>query len=365
MSGVSVVSADDLFSQVVGQEKAVAALRAAAAQPVHAYLFVGAAGNGGLVAAHAFAAALLCPDGGCGHCRACGEGLAGRHPDLHVIHRSGATLSVDDMRRLVLLAQRRPLQSARQVVIVTDVHLGARAVPALLKTLEEPPGDTVFVLLADDLSPDLATVASRCVQIPFPPVPRATMIGWLAGQGVAAEVAAVVADSSGGSPERARIMLADPDVAERAALWSSVPDRLNGTGAVAAELARGLLASAERAVEPLRAEHVAELERLTQEAKEFGEKGLTGRKEIVDHHQREERRWRTDALRAGLGALARAYRDRMTAQATDTDARAEHHAQAAAAAVSLITEAAQSLPRNPQETLLLQSLLVRLGTLST
>jgi DNA polymerase-3 subunit delta' len=353
-----------LFSDVVGQEQAVAALRAAAVQPVHAYLFTGAAGNGGLVAAHAFAAALLCSDGGCGVCRTCQGALTGGDPDLHVIHRSGATLSVDDMRRLVLLAQRRPLQAARQVVIVTDVHLGARAAPALLKTLEEPPGETVFVLLADDITPDLATVASRCVQIPFPPVPRDAMVAWLVGQGVAAEVAVVVADSSGGSPERARVMLEDPDVAERAALWSSVPDQLTGSGVVAAELAKGLLASAERAVEPLRAEHARELERLTQEAKDFGEKGLPGRKEITDHHQREERRWRTDALRAGLGALARAYRDRMTTLASGTDAMSEAHAHAAADAVSLITEAARSLPRNPQETLLLQSLLVRLGALS-
>ncbi len=365
MSASSDLSAAvDLFGEVVGQERAIEALRAAARQPVHAYLFRGAAGNGGLMAAHAFAASLLCPDGGCGTCRTCRAALAGSDPDLHVIHRTGATLSVDDVHRLVVLAQRRPLQAARQVVIVTDVHLGGRAAPALLKTLEEPPGATVFVLLADDVPPELATVASRCVQIPFPPVPRTTMVEWLAGRGVSADVAAVVADSSGGNPERARVMIEDPDVAARAALWSSVPDQLNDTGVVAAELARGLLASAERAVEPLRAEHARELERLTEEAAEFGEKALPGRKEITDRHQREERRWRTDALRAGLGALARAYRDRMTAQAIGGDAGAGVHAQAAADAVRLITEVAQALPRNPQESLLLQSLLVRLGSLA-
>jgi DNA polymerase-3 subunit delta' len=355
--------AAELFGDVVGQEEAVAALRAAAARPVHAYLLRGAAGNGGLVAAHAFAASLLCPDGGCGTCRTCLAALSGSDPDLYVIHRTGALLSVRDVQRLVALAQRRPLQAARQVVIVTDVHLGGPAAPALLKTLEEPPGPTVFVLLADDVPPELATVASRCVQIPFPPVPRATMVNWLLRRGVDAETAAVVADSSGGNPERARVMIEDPDVAARAELWSSVPDQLNDTGVVAAELARGLLASAERAVEPLRAEHAHELERLTEEASEFGEKVLPGRKEITDRHQREERRWRTDALRAGLGTLARAYRDRMTTQASG-GAAAAVHAQAAAEAVRLITEAAQALPRNPQESLLLQSLLVRLGALS-
>jgi DNA polymerase-3 subunit delta' len=340
-------------------------LRSAAVQPVHAYLFRGAAGNGGLDAAHDFAAALLCPDGGCGTCRICQGAQAGRHPDLHVIHRNGAMLSVDDAHRLVTVAQRRPLEAGRQVVIVTDVHLGGRAAPALLKTLEEPPGATVFILLADDVTPELATIASRCVEIAFPPVPRAAMVDWLMAQGMSADVAAVVADSSGGSPARARVMIEDPDVAERAALWSSVPDPLTGTGESAAELVRGLLASAERSVEPLRMEHARELERLTEEAAAYGEKTLPGRKEITDRHQREERRWRTDALRAGLGALARAYRDRLTTQATEGGAVADIHAQAAAEAVTLITETTRALPRNPQEALLLQALLVRLGALST
>jgi len=359
------VTADTLFDEVVGQESAVAALRSAAPSPVHAYLFRGPAGHGGLAAARAFAAALLCAEGGCGHCQTCLGALAGRDPDLHLIQRSGATLSVDDMRRLVNLAQRRPLQAARQVIVVTDLHLGARAAPALLKTLEEPPGETVFILLADDLTPELATVASRCVEVDFPPVPRTAMVQWLRQLGVDQGMAAVVADSSGGSPGRARVMLDDPEVAERAALWASVPSQLNGSGTVAADLARQLLSSADRATEPLRAEHVAEVERLTAEAKEMGEKSLAGRKEITDQQQREERRWRTDALRAGLGALSRSYRDRTLALVGGPpgDAAVQRHALAAAEAVTLISQVAQALPRNPNESLLLQSLLVRLGAL--
>jgi DNA polymerase-3 subunit delta' len=267
------------------------------------------------------------------------------------------------MRRLVALAQRRPLQASRQVVVVTDVHLGGRAAPALLKTLEEPPGDTVFVLLADDVTPELATVASRCVEVDFPPVPRAALVQWLATQGIPPEVAEVVADSSGGNPDRARVMLEDPDVSERAALWSTVPDKLTGAGVVAAELARSLLESADRAVEPLRAEHARQLENFTEEAKEMGERGLPGRKEITDQQQREERRWRTDALRAGMGALARAYRDRLVALTSGGGTSLEVEARAAAEAVALITDATRALPRNPNDSLLLQSLLVRLGAL--
>ena len=352
-----------LFDEVVGQEHAVASLRAAAVRPVHAFLFLGAAGNGGLAAAHAFAAALLCPSGGCGDCLVCRQARQGSHPDLHVVHRSGASLSVDDMRRLVTLAQRRPLQADRQVIILTDVHLGGRAAPALLKTLEEPPGDTVFILLADDLTPELATIASRCVQIDFPPVPRSILVEWLLERGSAPDLTAVIADTAGGNPERARVMLEDPDVSERAALWSSVPERLNGSGDVVAGLVRQLLESADSAVAPLKAEHARELERLTEESKEMGERALPGRKELIDHQNREERRWRADAVRAGLGAMARAYGAILRGQLHDTGAVVERRVRAATEAVGLITEATRILPRNPNDTLLLQALLVRLGAL--
>ncbi len=222
--------AAELFAGVVSQEAAVAALRAAAANPVHAYLFRGAPGNGGLAAAYGFAAALLCPDGGCGVCATCRAALAGTDPDLHVVRRSGASVSIGDLRQVVSLAQRRPLHAARQVIVVLDVHLAALRAPALLKTLEEPPGDTVFILLADDVVPELVTVASRCVEVAFPPVPRAELVQWLTESGVPADMAAVVADSAGGNPERARIMVDDPDVAARVALWTSVPDRADVGG---------------------------------------------------------------------------------------------------------------------------------------
>ena len=95
-------------------------------------------------------------------------------------------------------------------------------------------------------------------------------------------MAAVVADSSGGNPERARVMVDDPDVAARVALWTSVPEELSVAGMTAAGMTRRVLESADRAVEPFRAAHAREIESLTAAAKEMGERGLPGRKEIVD-----------------------------------------------------------------------------------
>ena len=202
------------------------------------------------------------------------------------------------------------------MIVVLDVHLVLDRAPVLLKTLEEPPGETVFVLLADDLTPDLVTIASRCVEIRFPPVPREDVVRWLTASGVPPDMAAVVAESSGGNPERARVMVDDPDVAARVALWASVPDELSTSGMTAAGLTRRVLESADRAVEPLRVAHAREIESLAAAAAEMGERGLPGRKEIVEQHQREERRFRTDALRAGLGVLARAYRGQVAGAAS-------------------------------------------------
>jgi DNA polymerase-3 subunit delta' len=297
----------------------------------------------------------------CGTCRAA---LAGTDPDLHIVRRSGASVSKEALRQIVTLAQRRPLHAARQVIVVLDVHLVLDRAPVLLKTLEEPPGETVFVLLADDVTPDLVTIASRCVEVAFPPVPRTELVQWLTKAGVTADMAAVVADSAGGNPERARVMVDDPDVAARVALWTSVPEELTAAGMTAAGLTRRVLDSADRAVEPLRAAHAREIDVLTAAAKEMGERGLPGRKEIVEQHQREERRFRTDALRAGLGVLARAYRGRVVRAAQGDIVVGDPDVRSATEAVGLITETAEALPRNPNETLLVQSLFVRLAALA-
>jgi len=357
-----------LFADVVGQPAAVAALRSAARRPVHAYLFTGPPGSGTRPAARGFAAALLCPNGGCGTCDVCRRVLAGTHPDVVIVERTGASLGVDDARRLVNLAQRRPFEAAKQVLVVPDVHLAIRSAPVLLKTVEEPPPSTVFVLIAEDIPPELVTVASRCVEVAFPPVPRPAVIDWLVAQGVERARAELIAEGASGDLDRARLLAEDQGYAERLALWRRVPAELDGHGATAGALARALLEAADAALGPLREAHADELRRLAEAAEAVGDRGVPGRKEITDRHHREERRWRTDEIRVGLGVLARAYRDRLadavTARPSATVApQPVDELRGYEAAVALITEATGSLERNPNETLLLEALLVRLGRL--
>ncbi len=363
--------ASALFEGVVGQERAVAALEAAVRSPVHAYLFVGEPGSGARMAARSFAAALLCPYRGCGSCDSCRRALAGTHPDLVTVERTGAAIDVDDARRLGALALRRPLEATRQVLVLGDVHLAERAAPALLKTLEEPPAATAFILLADEVSPDLATIASRCVEIPFPPVRTETIAAWLVERGTDPARARLVAEGAGGSMERARLLAEDPGFADRLSLWRSIPSRLDGHGAVAGALAREVLATTDRALAPLRLEHERELAALEAGVKAMGERGLPGRKDVLDRQHREERRWRTDELRTGLGVLARAYRDRLVDAVVTSAATATDHARpfrpdeakGCEAAVTLVSDAARALRRNANETLLCEALFVRLGRL--
>jgi DNA polymerase-3 subunit delta' len=354
-----------LFEEVVGQPRAVAQLRSAAHRPVHAYLLHGPPGSGKRAAARGFAAALLCPQGGCGACNVCRRALNGTHPDLVVVERSGASLDVDEARTIVTRAQRRPLESARQVLMVTDVHLADRAGPALLKTVEEPPPATVFVLVADHMPSSLATIVSRCVQIPFDPVSHQAMVAWLVARGVTPDHADAVANASGGQLDRARLLVSDDGFVARQDQWRSVPARLDGTGAAAAEVASELLATADEALAPLRAQHQQDLATLAEQAETTGAKGIVGRKQVEEGHKREERRWRTDDLRFGLATLAGVYRDRLVATTSVPgeagSARSVAEARRAARQVDAIGDASVALGRNANESLLMDALMVELS----
>ena len=355
-----------LFADVVGQPRAVAQLRAAARRPVHAYLLHGPRGTGKRAAARAFAAALLCPRGGCGACNVCRRALAGNHPDLVTVERTGAMLDVDEARQITARAQRHPIESSRQVLMVTDVHLAAagRAAPALLKTIEEPPASTVFVLLADDLPATLATIASRCALVRFDAVPATAIAAWLVESGVDPVLADSVAVAAGGQLDRARLLVDDPSFAARQEQWRTAPSRLDGTGATAASVANELLEGVEDALAPLRARHEGEMSELAEQAEAVGARGIPGRRQIEERQRREARRLRTDELRHGLAVLSGVYRDRLVVLASSDDAPTPGAAAAgrhAARRVEAIREASDALTRNANEGLVMDALMVELS----
>ena len=227
---------EDVWSEVVGQPAAVSLLTAAAADPVHAYLFVGPAGCTKLEAARAFAGLLLDPAGDPSG-RDTRLARAGQHPDVREVHRVGPAISKEQAEEIVRLASLSPVEGRRKVLILDEFHLlRPEGAARLLKTVEEPPASTVFVILADDIPLDLVTIASRCVRVDFHALPEALIAEVLALEGATPEAAAAAARSAAGNLDRARLLADDPAVAgardgcaRRAALasatCSSLPDR--------------------------------------------------------------------------------------------------------------------------------------------
>ena len=345
-----------VWDGVHGQQRAVARLRAAAADPVHAYLFVGPPGCTKNEAARAFAALVLTGSDD-PLSRDARLALAGEHPDVREVERVGATISKDQVSDIIRHASLAPVEGDRQVIVLHEFHrLDATAAARLLKTIEEPPPATMFVVLADVVTNDLVTIASRCVRIDFGAISADVIERTLVGDGVDRTVAATVADAANGNLERARLLARDPDLARRRDAFASAPRRLDGTGRAVVTLSTELFGLIDAAAAPLAARHAHEIVELDARVKAVGERG-SGRKTVEDRHKRELRRHRTDELRAGLAVMAGAYRDALL------DVTPKARPDALAAAVGRIHETIEFLDRNPNETLQIQALLLALPSL--
>ena len=350
------ITEPDVFDAVVGQPEVVALLRAAAVDPVHAYLFVGPTGTGKRTAARAFAALLVDPTGDPTG-RDARLALAGAHPDGREVQRVGAAISVDQAAEVIRMAALAPSEGRRKVLVLNEFHLlAAPAAAMLLKSIEEPPASTVFVVLADQVPPELVTIASRCVRVEFRPLSESSIRAALRADGIAADVAEEAARAASGDLGRARLLASDPGLAERRRVFSHVGGRLDGTGATVGRVVDELLGLIDAAADPLKERQQAELAELEARVAQTGERG-SGRKAMEDRHKRELRRHRIDEIRSGLGVIAGTYRDRLaTGEA--------HHAPSLAQAVVDVHDAIEALERNPNEALLLQALLLRLPSLA-
>ncbi|MEI8263949.1 MAG: hypothetical protein WCG59_08910 [Actinomycetes bacterium] len=353
--------ARSLFEDVPGQEDAVALLRSALVSPVHAYLFVGPEGCGIRTAAKDFAAALLCREGGCGECNDCERVRSGFHPDLTVLERAGASYAIEDVRSLTGIAQRRPLEATRTVIIIPEAELMGLSAPALLKTLEEPATTTVFLLLANEIPREMATIRSRCVEVPFKALSIRTIATWLTNNGVEEEIAESLAEGSAGDAERALLLANDEGFVQRLSLWRHVPDVLDGSGSTAAELAIEVQGSLSESIAPLVTVHEAEIAFLEEQAKAMGERGIPKRKELTDRHKREEKRYLTTELIAGLGVLSRRYRDRLIAAEREGGPGSPETIRKYMSSIDAISRLSTSLRRNPRQLLAIERLFLELS----
>jgi DNA polymerase III subunit delta' len=302
-----------IWDMVVGHDEAVAVLKevVASERVPHAWLFTGPPGIGKLHTARVFAAALNCPAGGDGTCDSCRRILRGVHPDVHLIVPEGDNLLVEDVRAVREEASRTHYEAPTAVFILDEAdRLTEAAANALLKVLEEPPPDVVFVLVARSAEALVDTVPSRASTLPFVSLSLAELTAALGDDlQLDRDQTAWAAAASHGRLARARALPTDEAARTRRSGVLDLTERL-ATGqpseALAAAATVVAIADEVAAAARLRQEReVAELEEA------FGTGRGTGalRKRLETRHRRELRRARFDALRDSVADLLGAYRD--------------------------------------------------------
>jgi DNA polymerase-3 subunit delta' len=192
------------FEQILGHERQKNILRRAlnGGRLAHAYLFAGPEGVGKRLMALALARVLFCAKGtGCGECAACRKLDHRNHPDLHVLEADGSSIKIEQIRAIQRDLSLRPCEGSRKVCLIEAADLmTVAAANALLKTLEEPRGDTLLILLTSHPQRLLETIRSRCQLLHFARQPqeliRATLQTQLGVDDAEAHVLAALSEGS-------------------------------------------------------------------------------------------------------------------------------------------------------------------------
>ena len=315
-----------VWDQLAGQEAVVGQLQAAVAGGMtHAWLFTGPPGSGRSVAARAFAAALLCENGGCGVCPSCRQVRAGTHADLLLVRPEGLSYGVKQTRDLVLRAAGALAGGRWLVVLFEDAdRCTEQAANALLKAIEEPAPRTVWLLCAPSAEDLVTTIRSRCrvVTLRVPPSEAVARV-LVERDGIDHDRALAAARAAQGHVGRARRLVTDPSAAARRAAVLQVPVQATSLGpalAVAASLVKSAEDEAKSVTEQL---DEPEREALRQA---FGE-GSTGKgvakamrgvagamKDLEDRQKSRATRVKRDTLDGALLDLAAFYRDVLMVQ---------------------------------------------------
>ncbi len=298
-----------VWRDLVGQTRASRFLRTAVERGsvAHAYLFVGPTGAGKKSAARALACALFCADGGCGGCAACRRVRNDTHPDIHLLRPEGvAEYVIDQIRDVIHDVHLTPVEAPYKVYVLEDAgRLRGAAANAFLKTLEEPPGDVVIVLLAGDFDEIPPTIASRCQVVRFAPIPESV-------------ARALVVERTGvGEGEARAALAAAAGVVPRAIGLLRSPARRNARSAILGVLkrlavmdghdvlvaARELLGEVRAPVEEVKAAQAGELD----EMREYLTRGVAGG--IEKRHKRELTMREREGLTELLSVTERWVRD--------------------------------------------------------
>ncbi len=155
-----------IWDELLGQPEAIEQLQLELTRKKqslnHAWLFTGPAGSGRSNLAKAFAAALQCEQDGCGKCQQCRLALAGAHPDVSILATDRVLITIDEVRDLVAKSAMGTSMGKYRVIIIEDAdRMAERTSNVLLKALEEPPANTIWMLCAPSVADLLPTIRSR------------------------------------------------------------------------------------------------------------------------------------------------------------------------------------------------------------
>jgi DNA polymerase-3 subunit delta' len=332
-----------------------------AARPAHAYLLVGPRGSGAEELARDLAAALVAPDDE----RAFALIHRGLHPDVVEFEPVARTYSVrDDVRpRILPEAHRSPIEGERKVLVLYEADRLEDAANALLKTLEEPPARTHFVLVAS--SPDLVleTVRSRCRRIDVDPPSTPAIVEALVTAGIDPEAAPLLAQLSGNRRGRANALAGRLHGVREA--FATAPGALDGTGASVAQQAQLLNDAVAASLAELEEEQARDSDTLETELESAGHPERTvraQRRRLEERHKRAARRARADAWVEGITAIESVYFDALAGDSVRNADRAPLRVGAgdATRALDACRAAREAFEYNPSEGLLVEALLLQL-----
>ncbi len=316
----------DVFGELIGQERAVETLRRAVVggrhAMTHAWLFVGPPGSGRSNAARAFAAALQCPDGGCGRCEQCRTTLSGAHPDVTLVRTEQLSIGVAETRAMVASASVAPVRGRYQIVVVEDAdRVTERGADALLKGIEEPAPRTVWLLCAPNPDDVIVTIRSRCRLLKLvTPSDDAVARLLVERDGIDPALAAHAARAAQGHVGRARGLARSEDARIRRHEVLTLPTKLGSLSdclVAAQNLVSSANADAEEICVPLEAREMASL----QEALGIGGKGTrkprhaqAAVRDLEEEHATRRKRIARDSLDRTLTELTALYRDVLALQ---------------------------------------------------
>lgn len=324
-----------VFAELVGQSHIVLALQDAveasrtgeeSQEMTHAWLFTGPPGSGRSSAAIAFAAALICPEGGCGTCIDCRSAQAGGHADVEIIRTEGLSIKVDEIRELLQRVAWAPSIGGWRVVVMEDAdRLTESAANALLKAIEEPGARTVWLLCAPTLFDVLPTIRSRTRHLQLRTPSKEDVAEVLVRRdAISPGMADFAARVSQGHIGRARHLATDESIRSRRSAIMNLPFHLATLSAAFAAAATLV----ELATEEANTQSDARSEKESRELGEAWGQGATGRgmatggakalKELEKEQKSRATRMVRDAIDGALLDLATLYRDVMMVQAFST-----------------------------------------------